>query len=68
MLPSPYMVAINNVARFIRSAHNYDDDGAYLDGYTASKVLAIAFCKSKEEVLADILRAGDARASREGGR
>jgi hypothetical protein len=55
---SAYQVAINNTARYIRSARNMHClDGGVLDGYTASMVLSVAFCKAKEEVLADILRA-----------
>jgi hypothetical protein len=55
MLDGSYKVAITNVARYIRSRRNFDEDGAGLDGYTASMVLSIAFCKAKEEILADIL-------------
>ena len=59
MVDGPYKVAISNVARYIRSHRNYGDAGGVLDGYTASMVLSVAFCKNKEEVLADILRASD---------
>jgi hypothetical protein len=61
MVPgSAYSMAILNVARFIRSPRNLNcEDGAPLDGYRASEVLSVAFCKAKEEVLADILRAGE---------
>lgn len=56
----PYKVAIGNVARYIRSPRNINcEDGMPLDGYRASEVLSVAFCKAKEEVLADILRAGE---------
>ena len=53
---TPYQMCINNVARFIRSAKNMScDDGVPLNAFEASETLAVAFCKSKEEVLADIL-------------
>jgi hypothetical protein len=52
-----YQMAINNVARYIRSGDNrqavHEGDG--LDAFKASTTLAVAFCKSKEEVLEDIL-------------
>lgn len=57
MVDGAYKVAITNVARYIRSHRNTgSSDGALLDGFTASMVLSVAFCKAKEEVLADILR------------
>jgi hypothetical protein len=60
MQTGPYKVAITNVARYIRSRRNLScEDGAPLDGYTASMVLSVAFCKAKEEVLADILRVSE---------
>ena len=53
---NPYKMAVSNVARYIRSARNLNcEDGVPLDGYRASEVLSVAFCKAKEEVLADIL-------------
>lgn len=54
-----YKVAITNVARYIKSRRDTSEDGASLDGYTASTVLAVAFCKAKEEVLADIMQVDD---------
>ncbi len=60
---NPYRMAITNVARYIRSARNLNcEDGVPLDGYRASEVLSVAFCKAKEEVLADILCVKDAPA------
>ena len=50
-----YKVAITNVALYIRSRRNTSCEDGPLDGFTASSVLSIAFCKAKEEVLADIL-------------
>jgi hypothetical protein len=56
ILGTPYAVAITNVARYIRSQRNLScDDRVPLDGFRASEVLAIAFCKAKEEVLDDIV-------------
>ena len=61
--PTPYSMCINNVAAYIRS----DDNRAHLEqhgrmvevqaltAFEASAVLAIAFCKSKEEVIADLI-------------
>ena len=58
MLDGPYKVAITNVARYIRSHRSTSgEDGGTLDGYTASMGLSVAFCKAKEEILADIMRA-----------
>ena len=60
MVGGAYNVAITNVARYIRSERNAScTDGVPLDGYRASEVLSVAFCKAKEEVLADILRVND---------
>ena len=54
---SPYQVAVANVARYIRSDRNTSaSDGPVLDGFTAASVLSVAFCKAKEEILADILQ------------
>jgi len=56
MIPGAYSMAITNVARYIRSPRNLNClDEVPLNSFQASEVLAIAFCKSKEEVLADIL-------------
>ena len=56
MIAGAYKMAITNVARYIRSHRNLScEEGVPLDGYRASEVLSVAFCKSKEEVLADIL-------------
>jgi hypothetical protein len=69
MVDGAYKVAITNVARFICSNRNLSAaEGGVLDGFTASSVLAVAFCKAKEEVLSDIMsvkddpRAGRSRA------
>ena len=58
MVDGAYKVAITNVARYIRGPKNTSEGGAILDGFTASMVLSVAFCKAKEDVLADILRVG----------
>jgi hypothetical protein len=57
--PSVYQMAINNVARYIR-AHGADghEPTEVVTAFEASTILSIAFCKSKEEVISDILRVG----------
>jgi hypothetical protein len=52
-----YRMAVSNVARFIRGQRNLEGVGenAPLDAFTASTVLAAAFCKIQGEVLADIV-------------
>lgn len=59
MPTSPYQMAINNTARFIQSPKNRDtgSEDPTINAFDASIILAIAFCKNKEEVLADLLRA-----------
>lgn len=56
-----YQMAINNTAAFIRGPANHTrvkgEDGFELDAFTASLVLAAAFCKLKEDVLADLISA-----------
>ena len=55
---TPYQMAINNTARYLRSPENRrGNDDFHLDAFTASEVLAIAFCKAKEEVVADLIHA-----------
>ncbi len=60
---SVYQMAINNTAAFIRSPANRKVmkglEEYELDAFTASVVLAAAFCKLKEEVMADILSVPD---------
>ena len=53
---SPYQMCVNNVAMYIRSnpSEHYPST---IDAFTASSVLAIAFCMSKEEVLMHIVNA-----------
>lgn len=56
---SVYQMAINNTATFIRSESNrLPDDEFVVNAFTASIVLAAAFCKIREEVLNDLLLAG----------
>jgi hypothetical protein len=50
---SVYQMCINNVARTIRR----QPEEKQFDAFTCSEVLAIAFCKSKEEVCGDTMRA-----------
>lgn len=56
---SPYQMAINNTATFIRSQENKRAAtvGTGLDAFAASFALGVAFCKAKEEVLADLIKA-----------
>jgi len=49
-----YQMAVANVARYIRSTENVVDGEPHLNIFTASEVLAIAFCKAKEEVAVDL--------------
>jgi hypothetical protein len=48
-----YDMAIRNTASHIR---NQSTQGEMLDAFTASTVLAIAFCKDSGEVLSDLVR------------
>ena len=50
-----YKMEVNNVARHIMN-NPAGQDGA-LDAFTASRVLEIAHCKDKMEVIQDILKA-----------
>jgi hypothetical protein len=54
-----YQLAVRNVARHIRKHADAPagDLEPFLDAFTASTVLAVAFCKSKEEVCSDIVHA-----------
>ena len=56
---SSYQMAVNNVARRIRSPENrelIDSGKSGLDAFTAATVLAAAFCKDQREVLHDLIR------------
>ena len=58
MVPGAYSMAVTNVAKFIRDPRRNKSEGlegGIVNAYEASSILAIAFCKRKEEVLADIL-------------
>ena len=54
---SPYIMAIVNVAKFIRSDENEKAKltGKNIDAFRASEILAIAFCKDKIEIVHDIM-------------
>lgn len=56
---TPYQMAVNNIAAHIRSAKNkvavLNEPAEAITAITASEILAIAFCKSKEDVIFDIL-------------
>lgn len=51
-----YKFALTNVARYLKGLSDWDrDNPEVLDAFQISQVLAIVFCKKKEEILADIL-------------
>lgn len=53
---TPYQMCVRNIARAIRSRPDYGREPAFfLDAFTCSEVLAVAFCKSKEEVCSDLI-------------
>lgn len=52
---TPYQMCINNVARHI--ADHPAETEENITAFTASTILAIAWCKSKEEVINDLLLA-----------
>jgi hypothetical protein len=56
-----YTMAVNNVAAYIKGPENAAaaarNDGSAMTAFEASAVLGVAFCKAKEEVMGDILRA-----------
>ena len=53
-----YQMAVNNVARAIRAQRKSDvEAGDGINAFDASVYLAMAFCKFKEEVIADIVSA-----------
>jgi hypothetical protein len=59
-VPSIYQMAINNTARAIASqspAVRDSDPDPVLNVFNASIILAAAFCKRKEDVLADLAMA-----------
>lgn len=57
-MTSVYQMAINNTAAYLGSPANRRGAEEYhLNAFQASEVLAIAFCKAKEEVIDDLIRA-----------
>ena len=52
-MTTPYQMAINNMARKIRSQS--EDQEPRLNAFDASIYLAVAFCKLPEDVIADII-------------
>lgn len=54
-----YQMVIKNVALNIRkrSTSLFQGSDSGLDAFTCSSILAIAFAKTKEDVLADLMRA-----------
>ena len=65
MSNSVYGMAINNVANYVNNTLSKDakPDGydkkepAAFDVFEASSVLSVVFCKNKEEIVADIIKA-----------
>lgn len=54
-----YQFAINNCVSYLaRLTEAQRKSGEYQNGFSMSTVIAIAFCKSKEEVALDIIMAG----------
>lgn len=53
-----YPFAVNNVKDYLRSDENQKAvaRGKGLDAFAAAQVLAIAFMKAQEEVLADLIK------------
>jgi len=54
-----YQMVVNNVARFIRDNPATDERSAPIDAFSAASVLSVGFCKSKEEILMDIVAESD---------
>jgi hypothetical protein len=50
---TPYQMCINNTARHINGHALFPHDT--VDAFSASTVLAVAFCKSKEDVVSDLI-------------
>lgn len=63
--PTFYQFAIGNVARHLKSPENLakingeDINEAGMNAFAASEVLAIVFCKNKEEIMQDIINHKD---------
>lgn len=53
MPKSLYDMVIRNVARKIRNSR----EGDFHDAFTCSEVIAVAFCKLKEDVINDLIMA-----------
>lgn len=52
-----YQMCINNVSNYIINQPRKDvENNEGIDAFEASTILAIAFCKTKEEVIGDIIR------------
>lgn len=49
---TPYQMCVNNAARYIQDTADTQD---CIDAFTVSSVLAVCFCKDKEEVINDIV-------------
>lgn len=54
---TPYQMCINNIAMHLRSRVNVDDSHVSINAFHCGEVIAIAFCKFKEDVIADIINA-----------
>jgi hypothetical protein len=61
-----YQMCVNNIAHHIRSkseggfstgSDDAEGESPDMDAFTASSVLSVAFCKAKEDVILDIMKA-----------
>ena len=52
-----YQMCVVNAAAYLRGDENREavEDGQGISAFTASTILSAAFCKDKEEVLADLI-------------
>ena len=50
---TPYQMCIRNVANYMRTQNVESADA--ITAFQASEILAISFCKSKEEVMDDLV-------------
>jgi len=53
---TPYQMCINNAKNHIMKHGSIEIDKESVDAFTFSTVIAICFCKAKEEVLVDLIK------------
>jgi hypothetical protein len=51
---TPYQMCINNAKTYIKK-HNGEFDPNRIDAFKFSEIIAICFCKTKEDVIADLV-------------